>query len=127
LVSLIVNNILLFNHAQVNNFNTLDEENFEIKEKKQIEMKNSDLNKYRNYLQLNPGATTAAIDDLWLASEDFADNLNSLKHILQHTINSVTWQGIMHSFMIVVVYCVFSSINITIIRLGHNIIGQIFD
>ncbi len=81
------------------------------------------MNKYGNYLQLNPGATTAAMDNLWLASEDFADNLNSLKHIQQHTINSVTWQGIMHSFTKVVVFWVFTSITITIIRLGHNIIG----
>ncbi len=63
------------------------------------------------------------MDNLWMASEEFADNLNSLKHIQLHTINSITWQGIMHSFTKVIVFWVFTSITITIIRLGHNIIG----
>jgi hypothetical protein len=63
------------------------------------------------------------MDNLWLASEDFADSLNSLKHIQQHTIDSVIWQGVMHSFTKMVIFCVFISITITLIRLSHNIIA----
>jgi hypothetical protein len=34
------------------------------------------------------------MNSLWLASEEFAYNLNHIKNIQQHTVNFVTCQGI---------------------------------
>jgi hypothetical protein len=48
------------------------------------------MNNFGNYLQLNQKVTTAAMKSLWIASEEFADNLNQIKNVQQHTANSVT-------------------------------------
>ena len=115
--------IFLFDQKFFNPEEKIEEQVIKVKREKSEDKKSIDVNKYRDYLQLDQRATTAAMDMLWTTSEDFSERLIQIENIQQHTINSVTWQGLVHSVTKIIMFYIFTSVSITLIRLGQSIIG----